>query len=161
MVNTQPPINIGGNLEYMMKNKNIIYCFERRWERTMTKILISNIIEIQDYSKDMLNFCKSRLTFKNSEYEKKKRMGYYCYGMDKEIKLYNVCDNKLYVPYGFFSELYKFYPINSDYVDYTTTKKVDIKSNINLREYQEPVPKIVEEQCNGLILAGCGLSEKQ
>lgn len=123
------------------------------------KILLSNCIEIREPTKEIIQFAKKELTVKNPEIEKRKRMGFYTYGMDKEIKLYNIYNNNLYVPYGFFEKLYKIYPYPNDYVDCTVSKKVDIESNIKLRDYQKPVIKAVKEHCNGLVLAGCGLGK--
>ena len=73
--------------------------------------------------------------------------------------MYDLYDGKLYVPYGFFPELYNQHPVTADYVDYTVTRDVDISSNLKLRDYQEPAVKAVEEYYNGLILAGCGLGK--
>lgn len=123
------------------------------------KIILSNVIEIHNPTADIINFAKKQLTVTNPEFTKKKMMGFYCYGMDKTIKLYNIVDNKLFVPYGFFEKLYKYHPYPNDYLDCTVSKKVNITNNIKLRDYQEPVIKAVKEHCNGLVLAGCGLGK--
>ena len=125
----------------------------------MTKIIISNYIEIREPSKDLIKFITSSLTFKNPEYTRKKQMGFYCYGMDKEIKLYNIYNGNLYIPYGFFEKLYNIHPYINDYLDCTTSKKVNIKSNIKLRDYQLPVLRAVKEHYNGLVVAPCGLGK--
>ena len=122
-------------------------------------ILLSNIIDIENPSKDLISYVKKQLTFKNPEMEKKKRMGFYCYGMDKEIKLYNLYDGHLYVPYGFFEKLFNYYPNSNEYTDYTISKKVNITSHITLRDYQMPVIRAVKEHCNGLVVAPCGLGK--
>ena len=125
----------------------------------MVKIILSNFIEIREPTNEMISFVKKALTVSNPEYAKKKMMGFYCYGMDKSIKLYNIYDNKLFVPYGFFEQLYKILPYPRDYLDCTVSKKVNVKNNIKLRDYQEPVIRAVKEHCNGLVLAGCGLGK--
>lgn len=120
------------------------------------KIILSNIIDIEEPSKELINFAKKQLTFTNPEVLKKKRLGFYCYGMDKEIKLYNIYNNHLYLPIGIFNELYKLHPINKDYVDYSVTRPVAIKNHITLRDYQVPVIQAVKEKINGIIIAPCG-----
>lgn len=122
------------------------------------KIILSNVIIIEDPTREIIDFCKNKLTFKNPEIEKKKRMGFYCYGMEKTIKLYNLYDGKLYVPYGFFSEIWNQHPVSSDYIDYTTTKYTNIVSKMELRDYQEPCLKAIEEHCNGVfhVIVGLG-----
>ena len=77
------------------------------------------------------------MTYNNPDYEKKKRMGFWAYGVSKEIKLWNEYNGSLYVPIGFFNTLYKYHPINTDYVDYSVSKPIKIKSDIKLRDYQE------------------------
>lgn len=123
------------------------------------KIILSNIIEINEPTKEVIELAKKKLTMSNPEFEKKRRMGFYCYGMNKEVKLYNLYDGKLYVPYGFFNDLYNIHPINSDYQDYTVVKKVNLTHNLKLRDYQKPAITAVKEHFNGLLLAGCGLGK--
>lgn len=124
------------------------------------KILISNCIVIQEPTKDIKDFCKKKLTFTNPDYDKKKRMGFWVYGTPKQIKLYNEYNNMLYIPVGFFEELYKFHPISSDYIDYSVSRKINIDSDIVLRDYQEPGLKAIEEHYCGLFVLPCGLSER-
>ena len=125
------------------------------------KILLSNCIKIESPTREITDFVKKELTFKNTEYEKKKRMGFYTYGMNKDIKLYNEYEGNLYVPYGFFTDLYKVYPYNKDYTDYTTTKSINIESDIKLRDYQEPGLRAIKEHYNGLFVLPCGLGKTE
>lgn len=120
------------------------------------KIILSNIIKIEKPTKEMLQFCKKELTYKNPEIEKRKRMGFYVYGMDKEIKLYNYYEDNLYVPIGMFEKIYNQHPINEDYMDYTTIKNTNIVSNMVLRDYQKPVLQAITEKMNGIVIAPCG-----
>ncbi len=125
------------------------------------KIILSNCIEIQQPIKEIVDFCKKELTFKNPDVEKKKRMGFYAYGIPKEIKLYNEYNGNFYVPMGFFETLYKFFPYKEYYIDYTTNKIVDIKSNIILRDYQQFGLRAIEEHYNGLFVLPCGLGKTE
>ena len=125
------------------------------------KIILSNVIEITEPSDNVLKYCKEKLTFVNPEYGKRKKMGYWVGKIPKDIKLYCMYNNKLYVPYGFFEELWKVHPYKEDYVDYTTTKHADIKSNIVLRDYQKPCVRAFKEHCTGILSlkVGCGKTE--
>lgn len=125
------------------------------------KIILSNCIEIREPTEEIIKFCKKQLTYKNPDIEKKKRMGFYTYGMNKEIKLYNEYNGNLYVPVGFFETLYKFHPISTDYIDCTISKKANIKSNITLRNYQEPGLKAISEHYLGLFVLPCGLGKTE
>ena len=93
-------------------------------------IIISNVIDIENPTTEMKKFCKKELTYKNPEMEKRKRMGFYVYGMDKEIKLYEEYNNHLYLPVGFFDKLFAFHPVPSDYKDNSVEVPINISSNI-------------------------------
>ena len=121
------------------------------------RIIISNCIEIQEPTKDIREFCIKNLTYKNPDYDKKKRMGFWAYGISKEIKLYNEYNNSLYLPIGFFNTLYNYHPVASDYVDYSVVKKVNIKSDIKLRDYQELATPSIEKYATGIFVLPCGL----
>lgn len=120
------------------------------------KIIVSNVIKIEKPTKEMKDFCIKELTFKNPEYQKKLKMGFYAYGTPKDIKLYDIYENDIYVPVGFFNEIWKKYPIVNDYVDYTVTVPIDVSSKIVLREYQKPCLRAVEENYTGILNLPCG-----
>ena len=125
------------------------------------KIIISNCIEIQEPTKEIRDFCIKNLTYKNPDYEKKKRMGFWAYGMSKDIKLWNEYNDTLYLPIGFFNTLYNYHPISSDYTDYSVEKPIEITSDIKLRDYQElAVPSIQKYIC-GIFVLPCGLGKTE
>lgn len=125
------------------------------------KIIISNCIEIQSPTKEIKDFCIKNLTYNNPDYEKKKRMGFWAYGISRDIKLYNEYNNSLYLPIGFFNELYKYHSVASDYVDYSVVKKANIKSNIQLRDYQELATPSIAKYISGIFLLPCGLGKTE
>lgn len=129
------------------------------------KIIISNVIEIEYPSKDIMDFCKKKLTYVNPEYQKRRKMGFWTGKTPKEIKLYCYYNDgiipKLYVPYGFFEDLWDYHPIVNDYVDYTSVNNIDIKSNIKLREYQLPCIKAIKEHNLGIFNVIVGLGKTQ
>jgi hypothetical protein len=57
-------------------------------------------------------------------------MGFYAYGTPKEIKLYDIYEDKIYVPTGFFNDLWKKHPYIDDYIDYSTSVPIEVTSNI-------------------------------
>lgn len=122
------------------------------------KIILSNIITIKDPTNEVLDYCKQKLTYTNPQYSRIKAMGYSVYKVPKDIKLYNVYEGNLYVPYGFFEDLWKIHPIASDYVDYTTKVYANITSNMTLRDYQKPCVKAIQEHGLGIfnVITGLG-----
>mgnify|MGYP000847073711 CR=1 FL=1 len=127
----------------------------------MMKIILSNIIEIQEPNKDVLEYCKKKLTFSNPDYIKKQRMGFWCGKTPKNISLYDSYQGNIYLPIGCFNDIWNIYPYKEDYVDYTTTKKADIKSNIILRDYQKPCTDALKKYVNGIFVLPPGLGKTQ
>ena len=127
----------------------------------MTKIIISNCIEIREPSNELLQYVKKELTFKNPEFEKRKRLGYYAYGTPKEVKLYNYYNNVIYTPVGFFNKLFKMHPKIDDYIDYSVEVHANIKSNIKLRDYQElAIPSVINYK-TGILNLPVGLGKTE
>lgn len=125
------------------------------------RILISNIIEILDPTKEILDYCKKELTFTNPDYTKKQRLGFWTGGTAKTISLYDLYQDKVYLPIGCFEDIWKIHPIKEDYKDYTTTKHADIRSNIILRNYQEPCVEALKKYVNGIFVLFAGAGKTQ
>ena len=125
------------------------------------KIILTNCIEITEPTQEVINYCKKELTFKNPEMEKRKRMGFWVYGMDREIKLYDEYNGKLYLPIGAMDDLYKIHPYPKDYTDYTILNSVEIKSDIKLRDYQELAVPSVLNYMTGILNLPVGLGKTE
>lgn len=125
------------------------------------KIILSNIIEIQEPTGNILDYCKKQLTFNNPDYIKKQRMGFSIYKTPKTIKLYDYYNDNIYLPIGCFEDIWKLHPIKEDYKDYSITKKRNIKSNIVLRDYQKPCADALKKYVNGVFVLPPGLGKTQ
>ena len=125
------------------------------------KIIISNIIEIQNPTKEILSYCKKELTFNNPDYVKKQRMGFSVYKTPKTITLYELYNGNIYMPVGCFEDIWKIYPVKEDYVDCCCTNHRDIYSNIILRDYQKPCADALKKYVNGIFVLPPGLGKTQ
>ena len=125
------------------------------------KISLTNIIEIENPSQDILNYCKKELIFKNPDYDKKRRMGFSIYKTPKTISLYDLYNNNIYLPIGCFEDIWNIHPYKNDYNDYATTKKINIKSNIKLRDYQKPCAEALKKYVNGIFVLPAGTGKTQ
>lgn len=125
------------------------------------KITLTNIIEIKEPTKEILDYCKKELTFSNPDYIKKQRMGFWTGKTPKTISLYDYYQGNIYLPIGCFNDIWDIYPYKQDYVDYTTTKKADIKSNIILRDYQKPCTDALKKYVNGIFILFAGAGKTQ
>lgn len=120
------------------------------------KIILSNIIEIIDPTKEILDFVKNKYIYRNPNYDKKRRMGFYLGKTSKTIKLYEIYNNRIYLPCGVFNDIWEIHPYKEDYKDYSVIKNINVESDMKLRDYQEPVIQAVKKYCNGLIIMPCG-----
>lgn len=125
------------------------------------KIILTNIIEIQDPTKEILDYCKKELTFKNPDYIKKQRMGFWIGRTPKTISLYDYYQDNIYLPIGCFEDIWNIHPRKEDYKDYTSTKNARIKSNIILRNYQKPCTDALKKYVNGIFVLPPGLGKTQ
>lgn len=128
------------------------------------KIILSNVIEIIEPTDEIVGYFKKKLTYVNPEYDKKRRMGFWVGKTPREIKLFALYKNEkgnkvLCIPMGCFEELWALNPVLNDYTDYSITKKVNIVSNIKLRDYQKPCINAVKDYCNVIISMGCGMGK--
>ena len=125
------------------------------------RVTLSNIIQIEEPTKEIMNFCKKELTFSNPDYIKKQRMGFWIGKTPKTIKLYDYYDDNIYLPIGCFDDIWRLHPHKEDYKDYSITKKANIKSNIVLRNYQEPCANALKKYVNGVFVLPPGLGKTQ
>ena len=123
------------------------------------KVILTNCIEITEPNEEIKKYCKKELTFKNPEMEKRKRMGFWVYGMDREIKLYDEYEGKYYLPIGVVDDVYKLHPNTKDYTDYTVLNPINIKSDIKLRDYQELAVPSVLKYMTGILNLPVGLRQ--
>lgn len=125
------------------------------------KVTLSNIIQIEEPNDAIKTYCKKNLTFNNPDYIKKQRMGFWVGKTPKTIKLYDCYNDNLYLPIGCFEDIWQLHPYKEDYKDYSITKQRNIKSNIVLRNYQEPCADALKKYVNGIFVLPPGLGKTQ
>jgi superfamily II DNA or RNA helicase len=125
------------------------------------KIIISNIIEIQEPTKDIIDYCKEKLVYPNPEYEKKRRMGFWLKNTPKTISLYDLYDDTVCIPVGCFNDIWNIHPIRADYKEYSNVVPINITSTIKLRDYQKPCLQAVKSHVNGVLVLPAGLGKTQ
>jgi len=125
------------------------------------KIIISNIIEIDEPTDAIKNYCKKELTVPNPEYNKKRQMGFFLGKCPRDLKLYDFDSNHIYLPIGCFNDIWNMYPDSSLYKDYSVKVPRKIQSNISLRDYQKPCLNALSTYVNGLFILPCGLGKTE
>lgn len=125
------------------------------------KITLTNIIEIKEPTKEILDYCSKQLTFSNPDYIKKQKLGFWIGKTPKTLKLYDYYEGNIYLPIGCFENIWEIHPYKEDYKDYSVCKKANIKSNIVLRNYQQPCANALKKYVNGLFILPPGLGKTQ
>ena len=90
-------------------------------------------------------------------------MGFYTGKTPRTIKLYdyNGYDDTLCLPIGCFEDIFKIVNDKSLYKDYSVVVPRDIKSNIELRDYQQPCLNALKQHYNGILLLPCGTGKTE
>ena len=127
------------------------------------KIIISNLIQINKPTTEIIDYCKKELTYNNPEYQKKVQMGFYTGKTPRFLKLYDydAYEDILCLPIGCFEDIYKIINDKSIYADFSTVVPRDIKSNIKLRDYQQPCLNALKKHYNGILLLPCGTGKTE
>ena len=125
------------------------------------EIILSNIIQIKNPTENILNYCKQSLNFKNPDFAKKQRMGFWLGKTPKYIKLYDYDSESIYLPIGCFEDIYKMYPDKSLYRDFGVVVERNLQSDIILRDYQEPCLNALKKHVNGVFVIPCSLGKTE
>lgn len=124
---------------------------------------LSNKVVIEDYTPEMLMYCKSTLTFANPDYLKKEAMGKWTGNTQREIVLYERAGNRLYIPFGECQKVYKRFKTSITRLDVRICplRARKYESNINLYGYQQNAVDAVLRAKNGILVAPCGSGKTQ
>ena len=111
---------------------------------------------------DFMTWCRNNLYVDNPDYWKKQRMGKYTGRTPKEIKLYEVNDNIVCLPFGCLYSVYYHFKDEMDFtMDIAPFYRQDYKSHINLYPYQEEAVKKALNAKNGVVVMPCGAGKTQ
>ncbi len=117
--------------------------------------IISNEIEIKEPTKEIIKWVQDNLIYKNPEYYKKMRMGFYIGKIPKTFNNYSTNGNTLVLPFGTLKRIWKFIK-DSPYEVKFKAKKIYPLSRINLYDYQEKAVKSLLEAKNGILISRAG-----
>ena len=124
---------------------------------------LSNKVVIEDYTPEMLAYCKSTLSFPNPDYLKKEAMGKWTGNTQREIVLYERAGNRLYIPFGECKAIYRRFKNDITRLDVRIfpLRARKYESNINLYGYQQNAVEAVLRAKNGILVSPCGSGKTQ
>lgn len=124
---------------------------------------LSNKVVIEDYTHEMLAYCKSTLSFPNPDYIKREEKGKWTGNTQREIVLFERAGNRLYLPFGTCKNIYLQFKKDitrvESFICPLRARKYD--SNINLYDYQQNAVEAVLRAKNGILVAPCGSGKTQ
>lgn len=124
---------------------------------------LKNKILIENFTPEMLAYCKSTLTFPNPDYIKREEKGKWTGNTQREIVLFERAGNRLYLPFGTCKDVYLRFKKDITRVESLIcplrARKYD--SRINLYDYQENAVEAVLRAKNGILVAPCGSGKTQ
>ena len=122
------------------------------------KIKVDSVITIKNPSKEIKDYCKSFLTLKNPEIQKKKAMGFWTGNLKPIIYLYTKKDNNIIIPIGCLDDIWKLHSIKEDYVvDFGNHEKIDFPElSFPPYDYQEKAIQAMIKAKRGILKANCG-----
>ena len=127
------------------------------------KIYVSSYIAIfEDSTTEILNWIIDNLTLENPQFYKLEKMGKYTGNTPQEIKLYQVVNNGVKIPFGCLSDLWKLHPVLADWViNINLIQKINYNSKIKLYDYQERAVQAAVRKKNGILIMPCGGGKTQ
>lgn len=126
------------------------------------RILVSNKIKIENYTQEVLDYCKQNLVLPNPEFYKREAQGRWTGNTQREFVLYERIGNDLLLPFGCLKELWRIFGGKVEFeslIRPLTPRSYD--SNINLYPYQETAVKRLISAKNGILVSPCGSGKTQ
>lgn len=126
------------------------------------KVIIDNVIVIQNPSEEIQRYCKENLEIDNPQFAQNERLGFPTYNIPRRLYWYEKREENYILPFGCLKDLYKIYPIKEDYsLRFIEPKKLEYKSNIKLYSYQKKAKDMALKSKNGVIVMPAGSGKTQ
>ena len=124
---------------------------------------LRNKVIIEDYTPEMLAYCKSTLSFPNPDYLKREEKGKWTGNTQREIVLFERAGNRLYLPFGTCKNIYLRFKKDITRVEslICPLRAREYGSHINLYGYQQNAVEAVLRAKNGILVAPCGSGKTQ
>lgn len=128
------------------------------------ELSIGNKIRVREPSDTLMNYCYKNLRFRNPEFVKKKRMGFYTGNTPEYLYLYEKNGDTLILPYGCLKVLEDmFIDPYCDRVEseFLAPKKVDFHCEVPLYDYQAEAVDGMEKVYCGILQSAAGSGKTQ
>ncbi len=124
-------------------------------------ITVSNVITIDNPSRELLSWCTQNLKLRNPDYDKKKRMHFWVGKTPEWLWLYEVHGDKLILPFGVLRNIIPMIDVNDIKMDFPESEKIDYGCKIPLYDYQEKAVEEVYWKHYGILQSAAGSGKTQ
>jgi len=129
------------------------------------KITLSNNILVENPSKELIDYCYANMVVDNPEYKSRERYGYWLGNTPEYLYLFAENGSDLILPSGFTTRLWKDFAndlsTNQWINNIPPVQKIDLKSDVKLRDYQERAVNALVKAKRGILEAPCGSGKTQ
>lgn len=125
------------------------------------KIEVGAELIISDPTQEIKEYCESNLVIGNPKYYQLQRIGKWVGNEPKEIRLYDIrrvpAGVTYILPFGCLNDIWNIVRDQKVFkLSFNEGNAVEYEEHIRLRDYQDPIPYIIGEKKNGVVIAPCG-----
>ena len=124
-------------------------------------ITVSNVITIDNPSRELLSWCMKNLRLRNPDYDKKVRMHFWLGNTPEYLYLYEVHGDKLVLPYGVLRQIAKMFPTEEAFFNFGFHDRVFYKCEVPLYDYQQKAVEEVYWKQYGILQSAAGSGKTQ
>ena len=124
-------------------------------------IKVSNVITIDNPSKELLTWCSKNLRLRNPDYDKKVRMHFWTGGTPEWLWLYEIHGDQLVLPFGVLRYIIPMIDVNDIKMDFPVSEKINFGCKIPLYDYQEKAVEEVYWKHYGILQSPAGSGKTQ
>ena len=124
-------------------------------------ITVSNVITIDNPSRELLSWCTKNLRLRNPDYDKKVRMHFWLGQTPEWLYLYEVRGDKLILPFGVLRNIIPMIDVNDLEMDFPVSDAIDYGCKVPLYDYQEKAVEEVYWKQYGILQSAAGSGKTQ
>ena len=124
-------------------------------------ITVSNVITIDNPSKELMKWCQTNLKLRNPEYDTKLRMHFYLGKTPQYLHLYEIHGDKLVLPYGVLRNILPMVNADDIQIQFATPERIDYQCEVPLYDYQQKAVEEVYWKQYGILQSAAGSGKTQ
>ena len=126
-----------------------------------TMITVSNVITVDNPSRELLSWCTQNLRIRNPEYTKKQRMHFWIGNTPEWLYLYEVHGDQLVLPYGVLRNIWSMVDTRNPRTGFQYPERVDYNCKVPLYDYQEKAVEEMYWKQYGILQSAAGSGKTQ